>query len=102
MALRSPCSGVLRIGEEHQPELADLDLVTAGKTGLIDPLPVDIGAVEAPHVPDREDVSAPIELGMSARHGHIVEKDVALRVAPGRGAVTVEKEAAARVRPPFD
>ena len=37
-------------GDEHQPELADLHLVAVAQRGRLDPLPVDVRAVEAAHV----------------------------------------------------
>jgi len=43
-------SAVLRVRQEHDPELADLDLVAARQPRLVDALPVDVGAVEAADV----------------------------------------------------
>src|SRR5208282_5810935 len=84
-------------GQEQQPELANLHLVPAGQLGLLDPLPVHVGAVEAAHVADREPGAVPVELGMPSGDGHVVEEDVAVRMTPGGGQVAVEPEPAARV-----
>ena len=40
---------------KRKPVLADLDLVAACSCGLVDPVAVDVGAVEAADVGDRED-----------------------------------------------
>src|SRR3954447_11654779 len=87
-------------GEEHQLELADLQLVTGGELRLVDALPVDVGAVEASVVVEVEPVVSPADLGVAAGHGHVVEKDVALRVAACRGDVLVDQEVRSGVRPP--
>ncbi len=79
----SPC--VARV--EHQAVLADLDLVAAGERRLVDPVPVDVGAVEAAHVADLEAVVGPDELGVPAGDRDVVEEDVAVRVPAGRGDV---------------
>ena len=43
-----------RAEQEHQAELAHLDLVTAAQVGLLDPLTVHVGAVQAADVADGE------------------------------------------------
>src|SRR5262245_3913838 len=53
--------GVLGVAEEDQPELADLDLVAAGQARFVDAFTVDVGAVEASDVTDRELGAAAIE-----------------------------------------
>src|SRR6478609_11946451 len=68
-------------GQEQQPELADLHLVPPGQLGLLDPLPVYVRAVEAAHIADGEPGAVPVELGVPAGGGHVVEEDVAVRVA---------------------
>ena len=67
-------------GEEHQPVLPDLHLVTVGqRDARLDALTVDIGAVEASDVGDGEDAVGPApELHVTAGDGHVVEEDVAL------------------------
>src|SRR5436190_17690552 len=87
-------------GEEHQLELADLQLVAGGQFRLVDALPVDVGAIEASVVVEVEPVVAPADLGVAAGHGHVVEKDVALGMAPGRGDVLVDQEVGSGVRAP--
>src|SRR5689334_7123420 len=84
--------------EEHQPELADLHLVAALQRGLLDALPVDVGAVEAAHVTHGELAAAPVELHVPPGHGHIVQENVAFRVATRRSEVAVEQKSAPRVR----
>src|SRR5690242_4288802 len=84
-------------GQEQQPELADLHLVPAGQLGLLDPLPVYVRAVEAAHITDGEPGAVPVELGVAAGDGHVVEEDIAVRVAARSGQVTIEAEPAARV-----
>src|SRR6185369_5191568 len=74
--------GVGGARQEHQPELADLHLVSAGEIGRVDALAVEVGAVEAADVPHGEalGVRRAQELGMPAGDCHVVEEDVALRV----------------------
>src|SRR5689334_8768310 len=83
--------------QEQQPELADLHLVPAGQLGLLDPLPVHVGAVEAAHVAHGEPGAVPVELGMPPGHRHVVEEDVAVRMAACGGQLAIEPEPAARV-----
>src|SRR5581483_11088776 len=73
-------SVALTAGEEHQAVLADLDLVAVVQRHLVDPLPVDVGAVEAAHVGDCEAGRGAAELDVAPRDGDVVEEDVALRV----------------------
>src|SRR5882762_8352953 len=89
-------------GQEQQPELADLHLVPADQLGLLDPLPVHVGAVEAAHVAHGEPGTLPVELGVPPGHGHVVEEDVAVRVTARGGQLAVEPEPAARVGPAHD
>ena len=84
-------------GQEQQPELADLHLVPADQLGLLDPLPVHVRAVEAAHIADGEPGAVPVELGVPPGDGHVVEEDVAVRVAARGGQLAVEPEPAARV-----
>src|SRR5581483_3951766 len=89
-------------GQEQHPELADLHLVAAGQLGLLDPLPVHVRAVEAAHVADGEPGAGPVELGVPARDGHVVEEDVAVGVTARGGQLAVQTEPAARVRSAHD
>src|SRR3984893_289987 len=84
-------------GQEQQAELADLDLVPARQLGFLDPLPVHVGAVEAAHVTDCEPGAVPVELGVPPGDGHVVEEDVAVRMAARGGQLAVQPEPAARV-----
>src|SRR5690242_9167644 len=99
-AVRGRCPRVradVLTGQEQEPELADLHLVPAGQLGLLDPLPVHVRAVEAAHITDGEPGAVPVELGVAAGDGHVVEEDIAVRVAARSGQVTIEAEPAARV-----
>src|SRR5699024_1271025 len=87
-----PRAGFLPAPEEPQPELADLDLVTARQRCLIHRLPVHVGAVETADIADDVLPALTAELGVSPRHRHVVEEDVAVRVSTHTGDVTVEQE----------
>ena len=78
--------------QEDQPELSDLNLVTAAQRGGVDRFPVDIGAVEAAHVDHLELVVSQPELGMPTAHGDVVEEDVAVGVPSRRRGRLVEQE----------
>ena len=79
-------------GEEDQAVLADLDLVAVGQLDGVDAVPVDVGAVERPHVGDREGLALAVELRVPPRHGHVVEEDLAVRVPARAYDVLVEEE----------
>src|SRR5687768_2361917 len=85
-------------GEEHEPVLADLYFVAVGQLHFLDPVAVDVGAVEAADVTDRELVTRAVEDRMPTRHRDIVEEDLAVRVPAGVDDVLVEQEPAARAR----
>ena len=61
---------------EGQPELADLDFVAGLKDVGVDPLPVDVRAVERTGVPDEEGSALADELRVLARNRGVVEEDV--------------------------
>src|SRR6516162_10114681 len=84
VCLRAPCP------EEGQPELAHLDLVPVVEGGLLDPLAVHVGAVQAAHVAHDEPGSMPVELRVAPGHRDVVEEDVAARMAAHRGEVAVK------------
>src|SRR3984957_9380302 len=84
-------------GEEEQPELADLDFVSAGQLRLLNTFPVHVGAVQAADVAHGEPEALTVELGVPPGDRHVVEEDVAVRVAARGGQVAVEPEPAARV-----
>src|SRR5205823_7218064 len=87
-------------GQVQQPELADLHLGPPAQGRHVDPLPVDVRAVETPDIVHHEPAALTAELGVPPRNRHIVEENVAVGVPPGGGEVLVEQEAAAGVRPP--
>src|SRR5690606_5679621 len=78
-----------RPGHEHQPELADLHLVTVAERRRLHPLPVDVGAVETADVPHRERAAVAVELRVPPRHRHVVQEDVAVGVPAAGGHVVV-------------
>src|SRR6188768_1652121 len=86
-------------GEVDEPELADLDLVAVGQHGLVDPVAVDVGAVEAADVGDGEAVRRAPELDVAPGDGDVVEEDLALGVATCGHHVLVEQEPVAGPRP---
>src|SRR5690242_535011 len=73
-----------RGGQVDEAELPDLHLVTARERHGVDRFAVDVGAVERPHVVDGVAIAFAAELGMTARHGDIVQEDVAVRVPTRR------------------
>src|SRR3954452_8574694 len=80
---RKPVSVASGIGalEEHESELADLHLVTVAEGGALDALLVDIGAVEGARVGDHVALCRALHLGMAARHGDVVERDLTVRMS---------------------
>src|SRR6266536_1994806 len=89
--------------EEYQLELADLQLLATDQVALLDPFPVEVGAVQRADVMDGEAaaVAAP-DLGVPAGHGDVVEEDVRLGMPAHGHDVLVEQEAAAGVGAPAD
>src|SRR5450631_3178250 len=85
-------------GIEHQPELADLDLVTSLQCGLVDPFPVDVGAVQRTDVAHQEDIALAAKGRMLARDRHVVKEDVTLGMATRADFVRVEQETCTGVR----
>src|SRR3954470_10048599 len=98
---RSP-AGPRLPGAEHEAALADLDLVASLQDHVVDPFAVDVGAVQAADVVDPEAVRPTAELGMTSRHRHVVEEDLAVGVPPGAHDVGVEQEPAARAGAALD
>src|SRR5215218_7475236 len=94
-----PATSGSTAGEEHQLELADLQLIAGDELAVLDPLAVEVGAVQGANVVDGEAVGAAADLGVAARDGDVVEEDVALGVAAGGHRLLVEQEAAAGVGP---
>src|SRR5258705_1197907 len=66
---------------EHEAELADLDPVAIGQRRRFHRFAVDVGAVEAADVDDREVAVFHAELGVAAADGHVVEVDGAAWMA---------------------
>src|SRR5690606_25809854 len=87
--------------EDHQSELANLDLVSAPELRFVDAFPVDVGAVEATHIADTERAASPVELYVPPGDRHVVQEDIAVRVPSRRGEVLVQQETAPRVRTAF-
>src|SRR5262249_35514566 len=83
--------------QAHEPELANLHLVAPGQRRGVDPLPVDVGAVQAAHVMHAEGSGLPPELRVPAGDRHVVQEDVAVRVPAGGGDILVPPEPAAGV-----
>src|SRR5581483_10208595 len=82
--------------EEDQAVLADLELVAGVEIGLLDPVPVQERAVQAAEILDREAARAAGDDRVPARHGDVVEKDVAVRRSPDRRLRALERELLAR------
>src|SRR5918994_1898963 len=89
-------------GEVDEAELADLHLVTTGEVSDVDRLTVDVGAVEAADVVDRETAALSVELHVPPADGDVVQEDIAVGVSPRRRDVLVEQEAAAGVGSTLD
>src|SRR4249919_3776388 len=64
--------------QEDQLVLADLDLVAVLELPRLDPAPVQERAVQAALVLDHVPAVLLGEHGMLARHGHVVQEDVAV------------------------
>src|ERR1019366_6744064 len=73
------------------------NLITAAQARFLDAVAVHVRAIEAADVADGEQAALPVELGMPPRHGHVVEENVAVRVASDQRQITVQQKPAARV-----
>src|SRR3954447_6903181 len=82
--------------QEGEPVLADLQLVAVLDRRRLDPLAVDEGAVEAALVLDPEAAPLADEQRVLARHGHVVEEDVAVGGASDHRALAGRPERLAR------
>src|SRR3954454_12026042 len=82
-------------GDVRELELADLQLVAVLEPVRLDPMTVDVGAVERAEVVEVVVAAAAHEEGVVARDGHVVEEDVRVRPAADRHAVGVQREALA-------
>src|SRR4029453_17111942 len=69
-----------RAGDEHQTELADLDLVAVAQRRRLDPLTVHVRTVERTDVAHGEHAPVTVELGVATGNRHVVEEDVTVRV----------------------
>jgi hypothetical protein len=84
-------------GEIYQAELANLHFVPSRQRNRIDAFAIDVRAIERTDVMHRIAAAFPTKLGMPARHGYIVQKDVTVRVPSGGDRVLVEKESTAGI-----
>src|SRR3546814_11282324 len=88
------CSSVLA-SDEQQLERADLELVAIREGRVLDPLPVEVRAVERADVGQAVAVVGLADLGVPAGHGDVVEEDDAVGGAPRGHDRLVEGEAGA-------
>src|SRR5215210_2947067 len=79
-------------GEEGQLELPDLELVAVLEPVRVDPLAVDVGAVERPGVVEEPVPAAPHERRVLAGDRHVVEEDLGLGRAPDRHLLARHRE----------
>src|SRR5438105_3561154 len=86
-----------RAGDEHQAELADLHLVAVAESSGLDAFPVHIRSVEASDIPNGENASFPVKLGVPARHGDVVQENVTVGVPSTGCHVVIKQESGARV-----
>ena len=100
-AVRAP-GEVGRRDEEVQTELADAHLGTVPQGGAVDPLAVDIGAVQRTLVDELEGDAVPRDLSMAARDRDVVEEDVGFGMPSDGRDVGVEEVAGTRRRPGAD
>src|SRR5689334_17467117 len=70
-----PGSVAFVAGEEDEAVLADLDLVAVGQLHGVDPVAVDVGAVQRADVGHGEGVAGAVELRVLARDRDVVEED---------------------------
>src|ERR1700739_3929450 len=85
---RSRCVG--SAGQKHQSELADLHLVAVGQYRRVHGFTVDVSAVEAARVNNRECAPYAAERGVGGADGDVVEEDIAIGVTTGRRGALVE------------
>src|SRR5215211_6868481 len=78
--------------QEAELVLADLELVAVLQPAGLDPAAVQEGPVQAPLVLDEEGVVLVDEHGVLARHGDVVEEDVAIRRAADRRPLALRHE----------
>src|SRR5688572_20546478 len=78
--------------QEGQLVLADLHLVAVLELGALDAAPVDVGAVEAPLVVEREALGVAGHDRVAPGDGHVVQEDLAFGTAPERRPVLLEGE----------
>src|SRR6187200_407681 len=90
-------SASLPCREEHELELADLDLVAARELRLLDGLAVHVDAVQAAEVLHEEGLIPALDARVCPRDGDVVEEDVGLRVATERRLILIDQERGSRV-----
>src|SRR5258707_7344064 len=88
----SACSTRGGPGQEHQTELANLDLVAVDQHRGVDRFMIDVSAVEAVEVDEEELSVFQPKLDMVAADGGVVEEDVAVRMPARRCDRVIEQE----------
>src|SRR6478735_1328764 len=83
---------------EGQMEPSDLDLVAVVERADVDPLAIDVRAVQRPGVAHDEAVAVADDLAVPARDRDVVEEHRGVRVPADARDVTRDDEVAARVR----
>ena len=84
--------------EEHEHETTDLQVVEVVQRRGVDPVMVDVGAVERPRVAHVVPVGDTLDRRVTPRDGDVVEEDVGVGMTAESGDVAVEDEAAAGIR----
>src|SRR3954453_10511553 len=79
-------------GQEHQTELADLDLVAVDQHRGVDRFMIDVSVVEAVEVDEPELSVLQSKFDVVAADGDVVEEDVAVRMPARRCDGLIEPE----------
>src|SRR4029079_5730323 len=83
MVRSTPITSDIGALEEHQAELADLQLVAVTEwLRLVDAILVHVGAVERPGVADHVATLRALDLRVAPRHGDVVQADLAVGMPP--------------------
>src|SRR4051795_9462313 len=86
------CPRLAAPDEEHEHEPADLQIREVVERGGVDPLVVDVRAVQRADVGHLVPVRHPPDRGVATGDGDVVEEDVGLGVTAEGGDVTIEHE----------
>jgi hypothetical protein len=78
--------------EEQEPVLADLNLVAVVESRHIDPVTIDVGAIEPALICHCPTGPSAAEFGMLAGHGDVVEKDVTVGMPPEPDDIVIQQE----------